>query len=113
MSRLLITLFYMVITFVVGVLLAAFRHFIIQPILGMGVALTIEALAILVVVALGGSALFRYFAHHKRFGNRLAAIILGLGFLLLAGAAFIDTISAVPITTWFGDFPHWPDEPTL
>ena len=113
MARLLIALFYMAITFVVGILLGAFRHFIIQPFVGKGVALTIEALVVLIVIALGASVLFRYLAHHRQFGNRLAAIVLGAGFILLTGAAFIDTISAIPITTWFGDFPHWPDQSVL
>jgi hypothetical protein len=108
MVRTLPAIVYFILAFVLGTLLRAFRHFFIQPYIGYHGALVSEAIVILVVIVIGIALMPRVLAHEKRFGTRMATLVIAFCCILFAGAAFIDVISFIPVHLRVPVFPLGP-----
>jgi Na+/melibiose symporter-like transporter len=108
MVRTLPAIVYFILAFILGTLLRAFRHYFIQPYIGYHGALVTEAILILALILLGIILMPRLLAYEKRFGTRMATLVIAFCCILFAGAAFIDVISFIPVHLRVPVFPLGP-----
>ena len=108
MVRALSALVYFILAFILGTLLRTFRLYFIQPYIGYRGALISEAVIISVIVIIGVFLTFRLLAHEKRFGSRMATLVIAVCCVLFAGAAFVEVISVIPMRFRIPIFPLGP-----